>query len=364
MISIRRLLAVGAVLTATAVLTYTHVRGEPVRDKNDRDKDLKSFREGGVNPGLDKTARPFDEELARSRFDDQNLIIYETLPGDTLFAAQVRPHLDAVPARPRDVVILLDTSASKAQGPLANALAIARALADKLTPGDRLALFTVNTRVHNLTGGFKAPANLSDIWKTLADEYPSGAANLKQAIADATSSFPEQEGRQRVIVLLGDGNSIANPIDANDRVALSNEMVRREITFFSVPLGNRLEPLNLHGFPNSTGGKVVRSQARESVEAFVPRFLETLAVPVLYPTRVTLPAEVLESFPTRLPPLRADSPTLLVGKLKAGLPQFNYTITGNLAGREVTVHTTEKVPAADNENFFLISMVGQWKTQK
>src|ERR1700678_596274 len=184
MISIRRLMAVGAVLTATAVLTYTHVRGEPGRDKIDRDKDLKGLRDNGANPGLDKAGLRFEDELARSRFDDQNFLVYETLAGDTLFAAQVRPHLDANPPRPRDVVILLDTSASKAQGPLANALAIARALADKLSPTDRLALFTVNTRVHNKTNGFKTPSSLADLWKALADEYPSGAANLKQAISD------------------------------------------------------------------------------------------------------------------------------------------------------------------------------------
>ena len=227
----------------------------------------------------------------------------------------------------------------------------------------RLALFTVNTHPQRDQNGFGARrASLDDLWKKLAEVYPSGAANLKQAIADAAHAFPDLEGRQRAIVLLGDGNSIANPIDAGERVGLCKDLVDREIAFFSVPLGNRLEPLNLHGFPNSTGGKVVRALTRESVETFVPRLLEALSVPVLYPTKLNLPAAVVEAFPTSSLPLRADNPTLLVGNLEAGLKQFDYSVTGRLAGKEVTVRASEKVPDADNENFFLVGMVDQWKT--
>src|SRR5262249_18708777 len=138
----------------------------------------------------DKERPPLDgrlsEDLARSRFADQPLVIYTTAAGDTLFALQVQPKLDAPAARPRDVVVLIDTSASKV-GFLAIPRQILEALAGKLGPQDRVCVWTVNTQPKNISGGFKAPKGLAEVYKALDQEYPSGAANLKQGIASAAA---------------------------------------------------------------------------------------------------------------------------------------------------------------------------------
>src|SRR5262249_32351245 len=158
--------------------------------------------------------------------------------------------------------------------------------------------------------------------------------------------------RQRIVLFLGDGRSLAGPLDEDTRAALCDDMVKRGVTFFSVPLGARLEPLNLHGLANGTGGKCVRLTAPEEpkndkdakpegtrplqapLEMAVDRLLEAFSVPVLYPDTFKLPAEVVEAFPPRLPPLRSDSPTLVVGKIKPGAT-LNYTLAGTVAGKEV-----------------------------
>ena len=66
--------------------------------------------------------------------------------------------------------------------------------------------------------------------------------------------------------------------------------------------------------------------------------------------------------PNRLPPLRGDAPTLVVGKLKNG-DKIGYRITGKVAGRDVTKEKTETAPEPGFENFFLTSLVGQWRHQ-
>src|SRR5204863_9975428 len=83
--------------------------------------------------------------------------------------------------------------------------------------------------------------------------------------------------------------------------------------------------------------------------------------PDLYPTAFELPAaEVTQFSPTRLPPLRADAPTLVVGKIGPGRV-LAYTVEGTVAGRKVRVAMSEAVSEPELDNFFLVGMVNQWK---
>ena len=144
------------------------------------------------------------------------------------------------------VVALADTGAtllgtSHRQPPV-------KSLVARLGADDRLALWTVNAKAKNLTRGFRRPAALEEPLKDLAKEYPSGAVNLKDGLTQALASFEGLDGRQQVLVFLGDGKSTAGPLDGDDRAALCADMVRRQVGFYAVPLGTRLEPLNNDGF--------------------------------------------------------------------------------------------------------------------
>src|SRR5262249_23599496 len=140
--------------------------------------------------------------------------------------------------------------------------------------------------------------------------------DLKKGLADAVAGFDDREGRQRVLIFLGDGKSIANPLDAADRARLCDDMAKREVAFFAVPLGNNPEPANLHTFISGTGGKCVRLDAADKPEDFVKRLNAAVAEPIFYPKMVKLPDAVSDVLPGRLPPLRRDTATLVVGKVK------------------------------------------------
>src|SRR5207248_2644465 len=125
----------------------------------------------------------------------------------------------------------------------------------------------------------------------------------------------------------------------------------------------RPDPANLHGFINGTGGKVVRLTAKGKTDAVVTDLFEAVAAPILYPTKATLPAEVSEALPTKLPPLRRDAPTLVVGKIKPG-KTFDYTLAGTVAGKAVGVQASLPVPEAEIENYFLVTVFNQWRERK
>ncbi|HEY7311775.1 MAG TPA: hypothetical protein VH643_20600 [Gemmataceae bacterium] len=408
MFALRRLLAVGTVLSLIGLLASTHLWGHPQgQPKNMLDS---SGQQNPVNINLDQQ---ITDELSVSHFADRPLVLYRPDQGETFMALQVKPKLKEGPARPRDYLILVDTAAHMAGGHLSAAQAVARKLLTKVGENDRVALWTVNTKAADLSTGFqscremiaslkelerteaerqrKEPQSakksfdaaaalekgaqdgaescrkLNAAFKKLAEQYPSGAVNLKDALPKAIGEFDGKKDRQAMILFFGSGQSIAGPIDADLRTSLCRDMVAKQIAFYSVPLGIHMEPYNLHGFANGTGGKVVRLSLSRSGDKWVKDMLDAAAQPILYPDDIKLPPAITEAYPTKLPPLRPDVPTLLVGKGKIDrktIAQIEYKLTGKVAGEDVTVDVAEKTPDADEDNFFLVNMVEQWKAAK
>lgn len=365
MIEVRRLMAVGALLGAAAVLTCADVWGEP-----ERDKALRAFHKGGENvkPAAEGA---FARDLDRNRFAEAPLVVYQ-VEKDRLFGLQVKAKLPDAPARAKDYLVVVDTSASKAMGPLALAQKIVEELVKKLGPDDRLAVWTANLKAKDLSRGFKSGKALEGVVAELNKELPLGAVALKKALSEAVASFEVKESRQRAVVFLGDGKSIAEPLDAADRAELCAAMVKKQVAFFAVPLGLRPDSQNLHSLISGTGGKAVRHGLNERIDdevvkgkvvqrGLVSRLVKDVAEPILYDVEFTLPATAKEVLPSKLPPLRRDAGTLVVGKLPGNAAVLSYKLSGTLAGKPVRADAEFKVPASDEEHFFLVGVHGQWK---
>ncbi|HJZ93048.1 MAG TPA: hypothetical protein VKE40_19385, partial [Gemmataceae bacterium] len=120
---------------------------------------------------------------------------------------------------------------------------------------------------------------------------------------------------------------------------------------------------------SGTGGTVLRTADESSqdpltvIKSLATRFHKALAVSVLEPTGVAMTGEPTEMFPAKLPPLRADSPTLVVGRFEKGkVPaSLDLTVQGKVAGVPVTAKVSRPTPAPEIDNFFLSSLVGQWR---
>jgi hypothetical protein len=351
----RRLQVASATLVLFVAATSSHVWGDSAAAKRTAPNPLAAAI---------RTPDVHADDIG-GRFAHQSVVSYQPANGDEHFAMQLRASLPPSPARPRDVLVLVDTTASQAGRPLVNARLVLDELAKVANADDRLDVWTVNTpdTTRSLTGGFKAAK--SDKVKETSDylahkEYAAGAADLKNALKKSLRDFGSRTDRHMVILFLGDGESCLNPLTASDRSALAAEMTSREIAFFAVPLGTRLDPSNLHGFASATGGAVVRLLGEESPEKFIPKLTKAFDAPIFYPSKTTFSAEVAEALPTRLPPLRGDAPTLVAGLLKNGAKSIAITAEGTLAGKRHTLTMSEAVPAPDASNYFLVRLVDQW----
>jgi len=311
------------------------------------------------------------DELAVTKFSALPALTYQVRSGDTLFAWQIKPTLEAAPARPRDVLVIVDTSASQAGKPLHQARQIVSGLAGGLTADDRLNVWTLSTpaATRSLTNEFLAADSegvkaaaiaLTDV------EYGSGATDLKGGLAKALASMAPNRGRHQIVLFLGDGDSAFDPVSEADRVAIGSQMDANNVYFFAVPLGVKVNPSNLHGLASLTGGSVVRLQENladaTKREVFLTRLKASFDVPVLKTDKFAFGAEVAEFFPTKLPPLRADKPTLVMGKLAKPSEKVTVNLTGKSSGgKAVSLALAQDLPKSQADHFFLNMMVEQWR---
>jgi hypothetical protein len=360
MTSVRRLKVVGAALALAAIVTNQHIWGEAADQAPSRRPTAQRF-----NPP-DQSDENLAEDLANSKFAKENVLSYRTTEGDVLFALQLKPKLEPTAVRPRDYLVMIDTSASQVRGPLTLARDITKALITGANPGDRVSIWTVNIPAATacLTRGFQEPLAepVQQALDKLKDEVPLGDTDLKEGLRKAVATFSQNPDRQQVVLFLGDGMSIHNPITPAERAQLCEEMTKSGVAFYSVPLGPRLDPANLHGLATGTGGAVVRMSARDKVPDALKNLNQALATPILYPKSFQVGAEVSEFYPTILPPLRGDAPTLVVGKIKG--QTLSYILAGSVAGREVRLQNSENLGDAEPDNFFLVGMIEQWKKGK
>jgi hypothetical protein len=316
MTKVRRLLAVVAFL-GTAAYVSTTLQGQS------------GTKTGGPSTTPQMTPAKQVSQLAEaseSRFAAAGVVTYQPVQGDLYFALQVKPKLEATPQRPRDILIMMSTAATQAGPGWIAGHQIAEGVIEAAKEFDRVSLWTVNAPEHtkNLSKDFLMPKDFGE-GKRLRDaltqyrnkEFPSGDTDLKSALAGAIKTFDSSKDRQRILLFLGDGLSTHNPMTEDERLAIAKQMVERQIAFFPVPLGIQLNPNTLHGLANSTGGVVLRTRVdEEKLPEALKRYEEAFAGSVLYSVKLQVPVEMTDVCPAVLPPLRSDSPTLVVGRLK------------------------------------------------
>src|SRR5262245_41089952 len=164
MIQVRRLGVVVAGLALVALITCTQVRGGPDKEALQKPRASDRDPDGGKAGGL-------DDDLAATKFAEQKVVVYQTRDKDVKFGWQLKPALkEAADARPRDILVLVDTSASQHRGPLQVARKLAEAVIKDMGDDDRLALWTVNVEPKPLTEGFEQKDKFESALKTLTDE--------------------------------------------------------------------------------------------------------------------------------------------------------------------------------------------------
>ena len=119
------------------------------------------FPADGGQPGDVKPADDVDSALAKSKFADGGIQAYQPLQGERLFAWQLKPDLGQPVARPRDILIMVSTTATQAGVNFIGGQQLAEAVMKNAGPNDRVSLWMVSTPKEQFTRSLRLPEWLS-----------------------------------------------------------------------------------------------------------------------------------------------------------------------------------------------------------
>ena len=355
MLSVRRVLALSAFLAL--IVISSPLMGD---SGSTTDSGRASLKGDAVHHDAGQLV---EQALARAIASDASLT-YQSAKGDTYFALKVKPKLAGQNDLPKDYVFLVDSTASQAGAPFMVQRQLLAQWLKNLGQNDRVSLWEVNVKPRELTSGLTS-ANDPQLTKALAQlekTTPMGAADLKTALTQAVANLEGSQQRQQVVVYLGDGQGTLNPITNKERQQFVHNLQQRRIQFFAVPLGARVDLLDISALATGTGGVILRVNLAEQADLAVARCVSTIRQPVLYVDKVVADSNVTESYPTTWPPLRSDVPTLVAGKLAQKVQKLEYQIEGQLLGRASQLTITQDVADPMLECFFLANIVKQWQS--
>ena len=261
-----------------------------------------------------------------------DVLRYTAPDGETYFALPlVAPATAAKTSSSRDVVILVDTSASQTGSHRVQALAVLDDVLASLGSSDRVQLFAVDVQATALTSEWSLAGSetIRQAVTRLRRRAPLGATRLVPALDAATRALAGK--RPGSVLYIGDGMSSAELVNAEDFKQVLARFRNRHVSIHSYGVGPRLDLQVLGVMAQQTGGTVVVDRGRKADENGLGRRIATaIHAPVTYPAKVVVP-EGITLLPSQPLPLRSDRQTIYVGR---GQLETGTTISGWLASAD------------------------------
>jgi VWA domain-containing protein len=272
--------------------------------------------------------------------------------GETFYALSLTPDLTDTETDQTDLVILFDTSASQQGIYREMAFAALEALLSGLRPQDRVQILMADLDAKPITDGFVATGSLElkEAVLRLRQEAPLGSTNMQLVMQKAAELYTDASSIGRSVLYLGDGNSGANLLDSAALRQTVSILRKTRVAVSSYAIGPRVDAELLAALANQTGGNlyvagplvwqddsagISSSRAQEenyrngkNVGTMMSNWTRAI---VLWPDHIQFPAELGQTYPSVMPPLRTDRDTILLGRTSDRLdgPPFQMTVNAS-----------------------------------
>jgi tetratricopeptide (TPR) repeat protein len=283
--------------------------------------------------------------------------------GTEYFVAALKPTGIAAAATPRDVIILVNTSASQVGDYRVKSIEALKATLAALPTDDRVQLMAVDLDAIPLSKNFVAAgsAEMGAALAALDARVPLGATDMEKALRTVATAFPNDGSRPRAVLYIGDGGSRANLLGAASFAKLTGALADLRIPVSSYVVGARVDRQLPAALAVQTGGTVVFDTDAMTGQAAGQGLAAAANTNVWWPTAVVWPAEVTEALPKRLPPLRDDRATIALGVFKGKGP-FALQVTADSVGGPIKLGFELSPKQSDDGNSYLKSLVEAAKT--
>ena len=262
--------------------------------------------------------------------------------GETFYALSLMPNIAEAEADSSALVVMVDTSASQQGAYRDVALKSLESLLTRLRPSDQVQVWAVDLDVKPVTKGWQTGSAdaMPKIAAGLKNIVPLGSTDLDQALRSAAEALSSANADQRGVIYIGDGVSVANLLDTPTLDSLVGTLRQNRVSVTSHAIGPRTDSQLLAILANQTGGNLyVQPQLAVPEQASDDGMLRVSEVDirnaelggkaladwsratVLWPTNVELDSQLGQTYPSSMPPLRADRDTILVGVTPEAISQ-------------------------------------------
>lgn len=308
---------------------------------------------GGIAPSNAADPEPGSEAARLATYQNGS---------ETSFALSLRPGAKVTPSETNDLLIMFDTSASQAGLYRKDAVSALNGILSQLNAGDQIKLIAVDVHATDLHGDFVSPkdAQIGEGLKKLSKRVPLGSTDMLVAMKKAMSAFSKLESKNpRHVIYIGDGMSKANLIDSEEFAQAVAGLAKEKISFSSYAIGPNMDVALLAAIANQTGGNIIVDSDEAGITDRAAKYLvSTVRQRVFWPKSMTLPKEIVETYPKSIPPLRSDRDVILVGRLaKAG--EFNVSCEVVVDGKNLELNWPVKSEKSNSEFAFLPHLVEQ-----
>ncbi len=250
-----------------------------------------------------------------------------------VFASASAADPKAKPDKPRDVVVLLDTSLSMQWDKMDVALAaLGSFLGERLQPEDRFDVIVFHDEVRPLSATLM-PANAANVDKALAfvrQSYLAGGTDLGGALAKAGEILQAapRDGADRDVLLITDGHPTWGEIDLKKMTAAAKAALGKG-RLFVLGIGDDVNGTLLRTLAAAVDGAYAVAPEGGDATFILATFFDKLGRPVYRDVKITLPdaAEITQVYPAHAAAFDGSA-VAFFGRYAKPQPKGEGTIAG------------------------------------
>lgn len=247
--------------------------------------------------------------------------VFQTADGANYFAA-VLPAIAPKETGPRYVAVLVNTSAAQTGAVREKSLGALKEFLKQLRPEDRVQVIAVDLKAAAMHPEFVAPGSpeFQAGWEKLERRAPLGSCDLEAGLKAVLESLGKAPAEGRVLVYFGDGLSRANLLSSEKIAQLTAALYENRIPVNAFLVGVQRDVGLIASFATHTGGRVIVDSPELDVKAVAAELAKAVRASLEYPQEARWSNGVAEVYPRRLPPLRSDRDTVVIGRLAEPAP--------------------------------------------
>ncbi|MGV3485267.1 MAG: VWA domain-containing protein, partial [Planctomycetaceae bacterium] len=291
---------------------------------------------------------------------------FETGTGERYFAASIQPAADPqllnqLRSQPATICVVVDTSATQVGEYRNDQISALNGVLAGLRPGDSVQLFAADVSAAALSEVIDSQdsAAIQTALQKLRRRLPLGNTNFATALETARAALVSRPADQvRSLVYIGDGASMETAGNEARIQSLVDALRADRIAVHSLAVGPSKNVELLATLANHTGGEfmLVADQKTNMADQLGKRMGQAAVMSPIWVQSMALPAGLTAVQSKRLPPLRLDRDSVLIGTV-TGTGAGSVSIRGDFMGHAVSL-SADVAPEPSHPDFaFLPGMV-------